>query len=179
MGKTSPQGESGRSASPFGRDWKDAYVALAIGRPLLGQRAADLLCILEGLAALASGAESREFHLVGVGAAGPIALHAALLDEHGLIKQVTLERSLISWADVVERGVSRDQMGNVVPGVLESYDLPDLAARLAPLPLTIQVPLNAMGEPVSQSELERWYARAAQAYGSGGKLVLRATTSER
>ena len=51
MGKTSPQAESGRNASPFGRDWRDAYVALAIGRPLLGQRVADLLSILEGLAA--------------------------------------------------------------------------------------------------------------------------------
>ena len=51
MGKTSPKGESGRNPSPFGRDWKDAYIALAIGRPLLGQRVADLLSMLEGLAA--------------------------------------------------------------------------------------------------------------------------------
>ena len=43
------------------------------------------------------------FHVVGVGAAGPVVLHAALLDEHGLIKKVTLERSLVSWADIVER----------------------------------------------------------------------------
>ncbi len=43
MGKTTPKGESGRGGSPFGRDWKEAYVALHIGRPLLGQRVADLL----------------------------------------------------------------------------------------------------------------------------------------
>ena len=42
-------------------------------------------------------------------------------------------------------------MGSVVPGVLEAYDLPDLAARLAPLPLTIQAPVDAMGEPVSRT----------------------------
>ena len=116
---------------------------------------------------------------MGVGAAGPVVLHAALLDEHGLIKQVTLERSLISWADVVERGISRDQMGNVVPGVLEAYDLPDLAARLAPLPLTIQAPVDAMGEPVSQATLERSYAHCTQEYGPGGKLVLRAEMTDR
>ncbi len=102
-------------------------------------------------------------------------LHAALLDEHGLIKKVTLERALVSWSDVVERGVSRNQMGNVVPGVLEAYDLPDLAARLAPLPLTIDSPVDAMGEPVSQAALERSYARCAESYGAGGKLVLKAT----
>ncbi len=178
MGKTIPKAESGRSASPFGRDWRDAYIALYIGRPLLGQRVADLLSILEGLAAESNEKEHSGFHLVGVGAAGPVVLHAALLDEHGLIKHVTLERSLISWADVVERGISRDQLGNVVPGVLEAYDLPDLAARLAPLPLTIQAPVDAMGEPVSQAAFERLYARTAQAYGPGGKLVLRAKTSD-
>ena len=116
---------------------------------------------------------------MGVGAAGPVVLHAALLDEHGLIKQVTLERSLISWADVVERGLSRDQMGNVVPGVLASYDLPDLAAKLAPIPLTIQAPVNAMGEPVSQALLERAYAACARAYGPNGKLELLAEPGHR
>ena len=174
MGKTSPKAESGGGESPFGRDWKDTYIALYIGRTLLGQRVADLLNILEGLAAESGDQKHSGFHLVGVGAAGPIVLHAALLDEHELIKQVTLERSLISWADVVERGISRDQMGNVVPGVLETYDLPDLAAKLAPIPLTIEAPVDAMGEPVSQAALERSCAHCAQAYGPGGKLVLRA-----
>ena len=55
-----------------------------------------------------------------------------LLDGNGLIKKVTLYRSLISWSDVVQNGLSRDQLAGVLPGVLESYDLPDLAARLAP-----------------------------------------------
>jgi dienelactone hydrolase len=170
MGKTSPQAESGRNASPFGRDWRDAYIALAIGRPLLGQRAADLLNMLEGLAA--EPREHRGFHLVGIGAAGPVVLHAALLDEHGLIKQVTLERSLISWADVVERGISRDQMGNVVPGVLQSYDLPDLAARLAPIRLTILAPVDAIGNPVSQATLEEAYAHVIKSYGTNSALEL-------
>ena len=102
MGKTSPRAESARNPSLFGRDWKDAYIALAIGRPLLGQRVADLLSVLEGLAAESGDRKHKGFHLVGIGAAGPVVLHAALLDEHGLIKQVTVEQSLISWADVVD-----------------------------------------------------------------------------
>jgi cephalosporin-C deacetylase-like acetyl esterase len=172
MGKTSPQAESGRNASPFGRDWRDAYIALAIGRPLLAQRAADLLNMLDGLAAEPREHEHKGFHLVGIGAAGPVVLHAALLDEHGLIKQVTLERSLISWADVVGRGISRDQMGNVVPGVLQSYDLPDLAARLAPLRLTVRAPVDAIGNPVSQATLEEAYAHVIKSYGANSALEL-------
>ena len=172
MGKTTPKAESG-GGSPFGRDWREAYIALHIGRPLLGQRVADLLSILEGLAALSDAHGRNGFHVVGKGAAGPVVLHAALLDEHGLIKMVTLENSLVSWADIVERGRSRNQMGSVVPGVLESYDLPDLAARLSPLPLTIDAPVDAMGEPVSQAMLERSYARCAETYAPNGKLILR------
>jgi dienelactone hydrolase len=172
MGKTSPQADSGRNASPFGRDWRDAYIALVIGRPLLGQRTADLLNILEGLASEPREHEHKGFHLVGIGAAGPIVLHAALLDEHGLIKQVTLERSLISWADVIERGISRDQMGNVVPGVLQSYDLPDLAARLVPIRLTIQAAVDAIGNPISQATLEEAYAHVINSYGTNSALEL-------
>jgi hypothetical protein len=59
--------------------------------------------------------------------------------------------------------------------VLEAYDLPDLAARLAPLPLTIDSPVDAMGKPVAQPALERSYARCAESYGASGKLVLKAT----
>ena len=179
MGETSPRPESARNPSPFGRDWKDAYIALAIGRPLLGQRVADLLRMLEGLAAEPGDRKLHGFHLIGIGAAGPAVLHAALLDEHRLIKQVTVERSLISWSDVVERGLSRDQMGNVLPGVLATYDLPDLAAKLAPIPLTILAPVDAMGTPVSQQAVDRTYASCSRAYGPGSNLILRAATTDR
>ena len=173
LGRTSPSAtRSDQRNSPFGRDWKEAYIALHIGRPLLGQRVADLLSILEGLDAEAGEKEHNGFHVVGIGAAGPVVLHAAALDEHGLIKHVTVERSLASWSDVVERGVSRDQLGNVVPGVLEVYDLPDLTARLAPLPLTIRQAVDAMGQPISQEVLERTYARALNSYGTKGTLQL-------
>jgi dienelactone hydrolase len=167
MGKTSPKDESAHNPSPFGRDWKDAYIAMSIGRPLLGQRAADVLRMLEGLEAEPGARKLKGFHLVGIGAAGPVVLHAALLDEHQLVKQITIERSLISWSDVVERGLSREQMCNVVPGTLESYDLPDLAAKLAPIPLKIQAPVNAMGEPVSQDVIDP-QKRSASGSPSGG-----------
>ncbi len=109
---------------------------------------------------------------MGVGAAGPIVLHAALLDRDGLIKEVVLERSLISWTDVVEKGISRGQIGNVVPGVLEAYDLPDLAARLAPRPLRISEPVDAMGQPIPKAEVERAYAACIKAYGPSNRLEL-------
>jgi len=141
-GETSPGGES-RPGAPFGRDWKEAFLAIHLARPLLGQRVVDVLSILESLKA--EQGDGAGFHLVGVGLAGPVVLHAALLDEKGLIQEVTLERSLSSWEDLVKQGISRDQLANVVPGALRIYDLPDLAARLAPRPVHIETPVDASG----------------------------------
>ncbi|WP_165221272.1 alpha/beta hydrolase family protein [Aquisphaera insulae] len=160
----------------IGIDWKAAFLSLHLGRPLLGQRATDMLNLIESLAATDE-LRGRGFELHASGATGPVALHAAAIDEGGKIVAVDLDRSLVSWADVVERGISREQLGNAVPNVLEVYDLPELAARLKPRALTIRSPVDALGEPISQTSLEGAYAPAIRAYGQGTRLVLRATGS--
>ncbi len=69
------------------------------------------------------------------------------------------------------------ELSNVVPGALASYDLPDLAAMMAPRHLTIQSPVDGAGKPVSQGELEKTYQKAREAYRAAGaeeNLVLRA-----
>jgi hypothetical protein len=159
--------------SPFGPDWREAFMALAIDRPLLGQRVADLLSILEALENNQPGAKAAGFHVVGVGLAGPAVLHAALLDERGLIKKVTVRNSLVSWSRIVEQGLSRDQLANVVPGVLSVYDLPELAARLAPLPLSIVGSVDALGKVVPTGEAREAYAIPVKAYADSGKFELR------
>jgi dienelactone hydrolase len=146
IGETDPGAESRRDW-PFGSDWKEAFIGIHLARPLLGQRVVDVLSVLEGLKTEYGAAW---FHLVGVGAAGPVVLHAALLDEKGSVTEVTLQRSLASWQDLVEQGLSRNQLGNAVPGALRLYDLPDLAARLAPRPVHIKTPVDASGQPVSR-----------------------------
>jgi hypothetical protein len=147
---------------------------LYLNRPLLGQRVADLSSILEGLSAESGGNEHARFDVEGIGSAGPVVLHAAVLDDRGLFNSVTLERSLVSWSNIVQKKVSRDQLANVVPGVLEAYDLPELAARLAPRRLAIHTALDATGDSISQSELEEAYAECIKAYGPGGQLEIRA-----
>jgi dienelactone hydrolase len=175
MGEPTDRAGEGDLGSPFGRDWKEAFMALHLGRPLVGQRAVDILTVLESLASEASGEPPPGFVLEGTGLAGPVVLHAASLDRHGRIKSVALRRSLVSWSDVIERKISRDQLSSVVPGALLDYDLPDLAAELAPLPLSIQEPLDAAGKPVAQQTLDQAYAACKRAYGSRGTLELRAT----
>jgi dienelactone hydrolase len=179
MGETDPRAGAVRERrdSPFGHDVQEAFLSIHLARPLLGQRAADLLTVLASLRADTGGSPGLGFRVVGIGAAGPIVLHAALLDDTGLITGLVLERSLVSWGDVVEKGLSRDQLGNVVPGALQAYDLPDLATRLAPRPLTILTVVDAEGNPVSQAVLEQSYAACVEAYRRGGRLELHAGPS--
>lgn len=141
MGETAPgQAPAGRP-NYFGVDYFEAFVSLHLSRPLPGQRTTDLLAVVAKMTG-----ESDDIRLIGVGAAGPAALHAAALEAR--IKQLTLEGSLVSWSAVVRTPISHNQLTNVVPGALAAYDLPDLAAAVAPRPLTIRKPADPTGRPL-------------------------------
>lgn len=164
MGETAP---APKNPGRFGVDEKEAFLSLLIGRPLFGQRVFD---VLQGLRALH---HDSGFRLVATGKAGPIALHAALLDDR--VKEVEVEGSVLSWSAVVRAPLARDQLANVVPGVLASYDLPDVVAALAPRPLTIRGAVDPEGKAVALAEVESAYARAVDAYrakDAAGRLVL-------
>ena len=66
--------------------------------------------------------------------------------EPQLFGSVRLVRGLISWANIIEMGRSRNQLVNIVHGALRLYDLPDLARILGDR-LTVEEPLDALGEP--------------------------------
>jgi hypothetical protein len=159
LGETAPEATRANRPGYFGTDFKETYLGLHINRPLLGQRAYDLLAVVAALA----GDAPRGVHAVGVGGAGPVVLHAAALEPR--IGRVTLERSVVSWAAVVRTPLGTNQLTNVVPGALAVYDLPDLAAALAPRPLTIRGTVDPVGQPVPQTALEEAYAVCRRAYG--------------
>jgi cephalosporin-C deacetylase-like acetyl esterase len=121
-----------------------AYLGIHLARPLLGQRTEDILAALEALAGRDE-IDPARIRLVGVGRAGPPALHAAALDAR--FAEVTLERSIESWMDVVATPMCKEQLSQVVPGALERYDLPDLVRAIAPRPVTVRDPVDPTGQP--------------------------------
>jgi pimeloyl-ACP methyl ester carboxylesterase len=155
-------------------DFRESFLGLHIGRPLLGQRAYDLLAVV----AILKGDPATgklPVHVVGVGAAGPIALHAAALDPR--IEQVTVEDSVVSWESVVRTPISYNQLSSVVAGALAVYDLPELARFIAPRGLTIRGAVDAALTPVSAAALMKAYAPAVSAYSgenAAAKLRLEA-----
>jgi dienelactone hydrolase len=165
MGETAPGVPSAKGPNYFGTDFKEAFLALHLNRPLLGQRVHDLLAVVEWLDR--ESANGRvPIHAMGIGSGGPIVLHAAALDAR--IKQVTVEQSVLSWSAVARTPISLNQLTNVIPGALKVYDLPDLAALIAPRPLTIHAAIDPLQNGVAQAVLEEAYKTARAAYEQRG-----------
>jgi cephalosporin-C deacetylase-like acetyl esterase len=132
----------------FGVDFTETFMAIHLNRPLLGQRTHDVLAVVECLARDAA-TKQDGYAVVGIGTAGPVALHAAALEPR--INALTLDKALVSWSSVVKTPVTYNQLTNVVAGALATYDLPDLAKAMAPRKLTITNPVDPVGKPAAQA----------------------------
>jgi dienelactone hydrolase len=164
FGETAPGMANPKKPGFFGTDFNETFLGIHLNRPLLGQRVYDLLSVLQALES--SGSPPRQYAVIGVGAAGPVVLHAAALDSR--IKQVTLEQALVSWSAVVRTPITYNQLTNVVPGALKTYDLPDLAALIAPRQLTIRAAVDPALKPVTKATLEEEYKSCKNAYAKQG-----------
>ncbi|MEN6426897.1 MAG: acetylxylan esterase [Phycisphaerales bacterium] len=140
MGET--QSKNGWGGDLFGPDVKDVLAAYLLGRSYVGMRAEDIVTC----ARLLHERSERPVDVVALGHVCVPALHAAVLESE-LFGSVRLVRGLASWSNVIEMGRSRGQLVNIVHGALAAYDLPDLARVLGDR-LTIEEPLNALGEPL-------------------------------
>ncbi|MFQ6036068.1 MAG: acetylxylan esterase [Sedimentisphaerales bacterium] len=139
------QGKQGDSSSYFGPDRDEVYIAYLLGRSFVGMRAEDVLVCSRFL----HERQSSPVDLVAVGHVCAGALHAAALEPE-IFSSVKLVQPLLSWSNIIEMGQSRNQLVNAVHGALTLYDLPDLAATLG-TKLTIEQPLNALGEPAAEA----------------------------
>jgi len=128
----------------FGSDGQDVYTAYLLGRSYVGMRTEDILICARFLQQ-----QDGRVDIIAVGHVCVPALHAAALgpDMFGSVKLV---RGLVSWSNVIESGRSLNQLVNTVHGALAVYDLPDLAETLG-ADLTIEEPLNALGEPMTKN----------------------------
>jgi len=166
-GETAPGVVDPGKVPTFGVEYKESFLSLHMNRPLLGQRVWDLLAMV----GKERGIVDKD--LFGVGSAAPVVLHTAILRDH--VKSVTIEGGLVSWDNVLRTPISHNQLANAVPGVLKVYDLPDLAAGIAPRPLTIRNPVDAAGKPLTKEAAEEAYKGVRVAYkaaNAADKFVL-------
>jgi hypothetical protein len=123
-------------------------------------RVFDALCGLEWL---------RRFGLPlaveGWGQGGVIALLAAALDPE--VTTIDTFGMMLSWAEMYHSPLYTWHPSLVLPGVLRHGDLPDIAAGLAPRPLTLHQPIGADGQPADLGRARRAYGDCFETYVSG------------
>jgi len=146
-----PRGAGGteEAKSPLTGDWTLLSLrALLIGRTPVGLRTDDAIAAMNWLSARPD-VDPQRIAVQAGGALGPVALHAAVLDDR--ISQVTTTGSIVSYREFVERPISRDMAEVNLPGVLRRYDLPELMAVLGDR-LTLVNPTNSIGETLTAAQ---------------------------
>ncbi|MBN1817054.1 MAG: acetylxylan esterase [Sedimentisphaerales bacterium] len=127
VGETADDPAKNRYAGGLHDEWRNAMLSLHIARPLIGQRAMDIITALDFLDRY-PGADTDHIEVIGRERCGPVALHAALFNSR--IKQVKTIDSISSWTELVAKPLTPNSLSYVVPFALEYYDLPDLVALL-------------------------------------------------
>ena len=108
----------------YGSDYFYAIHGIMLDRPYAGQKAHDLLCVLDWLNSMGH----SELHLAAMGWGAIPAVFAALLSEH--VTQVTLKHALASFTEVAESEDYNWPLSALPPGILAHFDLPDCYREL-------------------------------------------------
>lgn len=148
-GETFPHGYVGDAQ--FGEAYYNLwYASMLIGRSLLGIRAGDVERL--GIV-LKKDSRFREIYALAKGNMAQVLLHTAAFIP--VFDRIVLVEPLSSYrAIVMEKNYSPDYILNSVSGALRYYDLPDLAASLAPVGLLIANPVDGAGK-ISDSGIIR------------------------
>ncbi len=118
------------------------FASILIGRSIVGVQAGDVVRLVR---LLEDDRDISEVYACSRGEMAPVLLHAAAF--YPGIKRIALIEPYSSYRSIVaSRFYDMGLMYSVVPGALAAYDLPDLAASLAPRKLLIAGITDANGE---------------------------------
>ncbi|GAB2533248.1 alpha/beta hydrolase family protein [Rufibacter soli] len=107
-------------------EYRNAILSLHLQRPLLGQRVQDLVSLLDYLQNKPDW-KKLPVAIEAEGVYGPVVTHAVFLDER--ISKATVSRSLTTFTGFLSQPIQKDMFSHVVQGILQYYDLPDLAQK--------------------------------------------------
>ncbi len=133
---------------------------VCLGRPLLAQRAWDVLQSVRFLRSPRGGG-AADVRLYGRGSSGLLALLAAALGCP--TEGVVTEGALASFRFALEDSQPQP-LWVFAPGILETADIPQMAAVAAPVPLWVLAPAGYGRKALPAAEAEAEFAPAAAAY---------------
>jgi len=104
-------------------DYRNAGLALFIGRPLLTERIIDVFTVLDFISADGS-LKGKPIDCFAYGNIAVAAMHAAYLDNR--INHVATSDCVLSWQQILQQPMEKNRMGLMMPNVLMNYDLPNI-----------------------------------------------------
>jgi cephalosporin-C deacetylase-like acetyl esterase len=150
---------------PHNGTYQTAMRALLVGKTMLGMQVTDLLATYE-YAASRSDVNPAGISVFGKGNGGVAGLFAAALEPR--ISKTVCEGCLLSYLAMARAKYHHNLVELVLPGVLRDFDLPDVAASIAPRTLWIVDPRKPSDAPESQETARSEYARAFASYDRAG-----------
>lgn len=127
MGETADS-ETQNDPKFMNNEYRNASLSLFNGTPLLGQRITDILMVLDFISGETI-LKGMPIRLMATGRLVPAAIHAAVLDNR--ISHLEVPDQYLSWKQYLDNQLLPDQLSQVIPGVLQYYDLPDLVHLLS------------------------------------------------
>lgn len=152
-----------------------AWTALVLGSPLIGQRVWDILRALDYLESR-SDVDASQIRILGNGSAGLAALMATALDER--VRSILINRTLATYLSVVDSEGYALALDWFVPGILQHFDIPDIAAAIYPRPVWIANAVDAEGTILPESAVREIYSQRISATSGALKEIKILTTAE-
>ncbi len=126
------------------RDGMDAdftYASFFLGRPILGMRVWDALHVVEFLHSRPE-VDPKRISIAGRGWAGVSALFAAAVDAK--ISAAAVEAIPASYSEIALGELYEQPVSLMLPGSLRDFDLSDVIAAIAPRPVLVLNPTDAL-----------------------------------
>ncbi len=147
-------------------DERFAWTCLVMGRPVIGQRVWDTLRAVDYLVSRPD-VDASQIRVVGVGSSGLAAMMAASLDDR--VRSVLVDRTLANYMSIVESESYSTHLAYFVPGILRSFDLPQIAAAMSPRSCWILNGVDANGQILSETSMRDQYARQTSGHSIANK----------
>ena len=164
----------------LGAEANCACNAFLMGTTMLGLRTFDAARCVDYLLTR-DDVDPARIAVLGVGNMGLVALHAGALDAR--IATTITDGALATYRSIAFSEVYRHPPESFVPGVLSEYDLPNVAAIVAPRRLLMVNPSDPMRAPLELADARQAYATAFETYRLLGRedcfAVRRAPDGER
>jgi cephalosporin-C deacetylase-like acetyl esterase len=146
--------------------WQMFQRALLVNRTLVGLQVEDLLGAFAYLSSRGD-VDPERVAVLGKGNGGVLALFLAVLEPR--VERVAVEGTVLSYLEIARARYHEDLTATILPGVLEDFDLPDLATALAPRPLWIVDPRSPTHALISTDRARSEYEPARRAYERAGR----------